>query len=183
MGRRCDREGLPPPGSGRSRWGIPPPCRCAGDRSQRHGDEKSGEKNEGCGALVRWHRPRVPLRGNSNPAFPPDRAQSEREARPPRTAIHSYWRPLRTVIEYICNRLDNIQSHGSAGALLVVILACPTHFARIFCSSQKYSLAYKIKFSRVDIDLPVVDPKSTCRAGKATPYIRIRTQLHNLSAL
>ena len=108
MGRRCDREGLPSPGSGRSRWGIPPPCRCAGDRSQRHGDEKSGEKNEGC--AVRWHRPRVPYEVTLT-RHSRQTAQSEREARP-RTAIHSYWRPLRTVIEYICNRLDNIQSHG-----------------------------------------------------------------------
>ena len=170
MGRRCDREGLPSPGSGRSRWGIPPPCRCAGDRSQRHGDEKSGKKMRGPVRCALAPTPCPLLRGNSYPAFPcrqtPRRA---REARP-RTAIHSYWRPLRTVIEYICNRLDNIQSHGrrptsSNPSLPNTFWANFLLLSKIFSNSLEYQ--------------PVVDPKSTCRAGKATPYIRIRT--HNFT--
>ena len=38
MGRGCDREGLISPDGGGSRWEIPSPCRCAGGRSQRHGE-------------------------------------------------------------------------------------------------------------------------------------------------
>ena len=56
---------------------------------------------------VRWHRPRVPYEVTLTRHSRQTAQASEREARP-RTAIHSYWRPLRTVIEYI----DNIQSHG-----------------------------------------------------------------------
>ena len=55
--------------------------------------------------------------------------------------------PRGTSASNTTRHTDNIQA--KAGALPVVILACPTHFGRIFCSSsQKYSLATRSSRSR-----------------------------------